>query len=328
MIKSIVMDKYKESALTTIDIEIEALNSLRSSLDIPSFSEALGRTIEAIAHTDGRVILSGMGKSGLIGRKIAATLRSTGTPSAFLHPGEASHGDLGLVTEKDVVLAISWSGETAELKDLFYYCNRFNITLVVATAYSESTAAKIANICIVLPQVREACPNELAPTSSTTVQLVLGDILAVGLMEHRGFSSQDFRTFHPGGKLGAQLQPVDHIMGTGDAIPRVSRHDTLSSATIEMSRKRYGATAVVDGDDKLVGVFTDGDLRRCIMIHDMQDKIHQHMSTSPVTVPPGTLCTEALQIMNSNAVSVVFVENEGRLEGIVHMHDIIRTGVA
>lgn len=322
-----VAPRYTESALKTIETEIQALEQLKGVFDNASFRHSLDLAIEAMARTDGRVIVSGMGKSGHIGRKIAATLRSTGTPALFLHPGEASHGDLGVITENDVVFAITWSGETSELYDIFHYCHRFGVTLIVATAWPDSTAAKAANICLSLPLVREACPNDLAPTSSTTLQLVLGDVLAVALIEARGFTPSDFRVFHPGGKLGAQLLAVEQIMGTDGAIPKVRREATLSSATIEMSRKRYGATAVVDNGDRLIGVFTDGDLRRCIAVHDMQDSIGLHMSPNPVTVPPGTLCADALRIMNENAVSVIFVENAGRLVGVVHMHDIVRTGI-
>lgn len=318
---------YTSSALKTVETEILALEQLKGVLEASAFRHSLDMAIEAMARTEGRVIVSGMGKSGHIGRKIAATLRSTGTPALFLHPGEASHGDLGLITENDVVFAITWSGETSELNDIFHYCNRFGVTLIVATAWPESTAAKASNICLALPLVREACPNDLAPTSSTTLQLVLGDVLAVALIEARGFTSSDFRVFHPGGKLGAQLLAVDQIMGTDGAIPKVRREATLSGATIEMSRKRYGATAVVDDGDKLVGVFTDGDLRRCIAVHDLQDRIGLHMSPNPVTVPPGTLCSDALRIMNENAVSVIFIEDMGRLVGVVHMHDIVRTGI-
>ncbi|CAH0497183.1 Arabinose 5-phosphate isomerase KdsD [Novosphingobium sp. CECT 9465] len=319
--------QFTASALKTVETEIQALEQLRGVLEESGFRHALDLAIEAMARTEGRVIVSGMGKSGHIGRKIAATLRSTGTPALFLHPGEASHGDLGLITEQDVVFAITWSGETSELNDIFHYCNRFGVTLIVATAWPDSTAAKAANICLELPLVREACPNDLAPTSSTTLQLVLGDVLAVALIEARGFTSSDFRVFHPGGKLGAQLLTVDQIMGTDSAIPKVRREATLSGATIEMSRKRYGATAVVDDGDRLVGVFTDGDLRRCIAVHDLQDRIGLHMSPNPVTVPPGTLCADALRIMNENAVSVIFVEDNSRLVGVVHMHDIVRTGI-
>lgn len=318
---------YSESAIRTVDIEIQALTSLKDILKEPGFRHSLDLAIGTMARTEGRVIVTGMGKSGLIGRKIAATLRSTGTPAMFLHPSEASHGDLGLITEKDVVFAISWSGETSELKDIFYYCSRFGVPLIAASAYPESTAARAANIFLALPQVREACPNELAPTSSTTMQLVLGDVIAVALIESHGFSSADFRKFHPGGKLGAQLLTVDHVMGTGSAVPKVRRDATLSSATIEMSRKRYGATAVVDDDDRLVGAFTDGDLRRCMTAHDLQDQIGLHMSPNPVAVSCGILCSEALRIMNENAVSVIFVETKGKLVGVVHMHDIVRTGI-
>lgn len=316
------------SATKTIDIELDALHALKDALAEPSFRTALDRAVEALARTEGRVIISGMGKSGLIGRKIAATMRSTGTPALFLHPGEASHGDLGLITPKDVVLAISWSGETSELGDILHYCNHYGVKLIAATAWPDSTAARAADIALILPQVREACPNGLAPTSSATLQLVLGDVLAVALIEARGFGPTDFRVFHPGGKLGAQLLTVDNIMGTGEAIPKVSRDATLSSATIEMSRKRYGATAVVDAGDRLVGVFTDGDLRRCIAVHNLQDIIGLHMSPSPVTAAPDLLCVDALKLMNENAVSVLFVVDGDKLVGVVHMHDIVRLGVS
>lgn len=318
---------YMDSAHKTVETEIQALQSLRSMLEVPAFRASLDTAIEAMARTRGRVIVSGMGKSGHIGRKIAATLRSTGTPALFLHPGEASHGDLGLITANDVVFAITWSGETSELNDIFHYCNHFGISLIVATASPESTAGRAADICLALPLVREACPNDLAPTSSTTVQLVLGDMLAVALIEARGFSPSDFRVFHPGGRLGARLLTVDQVMGTGAAIPKVSRDATLSSATVEMSRKRYGATAVVDERERLVGVFTDGDLRRCITVHSLEDAIGRHMSPSPVTVAPGTLCSEALRVLNENAVSVLFVVDDETPVGVVHMHDILRTGI-
>lgn len=322
-----IPESFVHSAIKTVETEIQGLDALKRCLEVPSFRLALDEAINAMAKTEGRVVVTGMGKSGHIGRKIAATLRSTGTPALFLHPGEASHGDLGIITERDVVFAITWSGETTELKDIFEYCKRFGITLIAATAWPESTAARAADIRLILPLVREACPNDLAPTTSTTLQLVLGDVLAVALIEARGFTPTDFRVFHPGGKLGAQLLVVDQIMGTGAAIPIVGRNATLSNATIEMSRKRYGATAVVDGANRLVGVFTDGDLRRCIAVHDLQDEIARHMSPNPVTVTTGTLCTEALRIMNQNAVSVIFVEDAGKLAGVLHMHDIVRTGI-
>lgn len=321
------LPSHTNSALKTIRLEIEALEALELDLKGPAFSDALNLAVLAMAQTEGRVIVTGMGKSGHIGRKISATLRSTGTPALFLHPGEASHGDLGLVTDKDVVLALTWSGETSELHDIFHYCNRFGITLIVATSRPDSRAARAANICLLLPSVREACPNDLAPTSSTTLQLVLGDMLAVALIEARGFSPTDFQIFHPAGALGALLMPVEQVMGVGDAIPKVGRDAPLSAATVEMSQKRYGATAIVDEEDRLIGAFTDGDLRRCIAFHDLKSPIGDHMSSNPVTVGPKTLCSDTLRIMNNNAVSVIFVVEGDRLVGIAHMHDIVRGGV-
>ncbi|MEE4453611.1 KpsF/GutQ family sugar-phosphate isomerase [Novosphingobium resinovorum] len=320
--------RHSASALKTLEIELEALQSLKTAMQSPQMRSAVDRAIQALANTPGRVIVTGMGKSGHIARKIAATMRSTGTSALYLHPGEASHGDLGVITEQDVVLAITWSGETAELGDILHYCKIYGVTLIVATSHEDSTAGRAADICLAMPPVREACPNELAPTSSTTLQLVLGDALAVALIEARGFTSSDFRVFHPGGSLGAQLCTVGEIMGTGDAIPRVGGDASLTSATIEMSRKRYGCTAVVDREDRLLGAFTDGDLRRCIAVHDLNDNIGLHMSPNPLSVSPDTLASEALRILNENAVSVLFVEEEGKLAGIVHMHDIVRAGVA
>lgn len=320
--------RYAASAMKTLDIEIQALETLKQALRAPEMALSVDRAIKVLAATQGRVIVTGMGKSGHIARKIAATMRSTGTTALYLHPGEASHGDLGVISKQDVVLAITWSGETAELGDILHYCNHYGVSLIVATSHAESTAGRAADICLVMPSVKEACPNELAPTSSTTLQLVLGDALAVALIEARGFTSSDFRVFHPGGKLGAQLTPVRDIMGTGEAIPRVDGTASLINATVEMSRKRYGCTAVVDANDKLIGAFTDGDLRRCIAAYDLNDNIGLHMSPNPLAVPPDTLVSEALRILNENAVSVLFVEEDGKLVGIVHMHDIVRTGVA
>ncbi len=327
MINAPFQTRYSASTLKTLDIELEALGALRAALETSGLRDEVDRAIQVLAGTRGRVIVTGMGKSGHIARKIAATMRSTGTSALFLHPGEASHGDLGVITKQDVVLAITWSGETAELGDIFRYCRVYGVTLIVATSHADSTAARAADICLAMPPVREACPNELAPTSSTTLQLVLGDALAVALIEARGFTSSDFRVFHPGGKLGAQLITVGEIMGVGDAIPRVDRDASLTSATLEMSRKRYGCTAVVDEDDGLIGAFTDGDLRRCIAVYDLNDNIGLHMSVNPLTVTPDMLASDALRILNENAVSVLFVEDQDKLVGIVHIHDIVRAGV-
>jgi arabinose-5-phosphate isomerase len=320
--------QHASSALKTLDIELKALEALRAALQMPELARAVEQAIQILSATPGRVIVTGMGKSGHIARKIAATMRSTGTSALYLHPGEASHGDMGVITHDDVVLAITWSGETTELGDILHYCRNFGVKLIVATARADSTAGRAADICLTMPSVREACPNELAPTSSTTLQLVLGDALAVALIEARGFTSSDFHAFHPGGNLGTRLCTIQDLMGTGESVPRVGRDASLTSATIEMSRKRYGCTAVVDENDRLVGAFTDGDLRRCIAVHDLKDNIGLHMSPSPVTVTGDTLATDALRVMNENAVSVLFVVDGDRLSGIVHMHDIVKAGVA
>lgn len=317
------------SALRTTRIEIDALQAFADALRTPSLRQSFVDAIAAIGAQTGRLILTGMGKSGLVGRKIAATMRSTGTPSLFLHPSEASHGDLGMIGRDDIVLALSWSGETAELGDIIAYCRRFGIRLIVATAHPDSAAGRAADICIALPQVREACPHELAPTSSTTVQVVLGDALAVALIERRGFTRSDFLTFHPGGRLGAQLTSVAQLMARDDDVPMVHTDATLFDATIEMSRKRYGCTAVVDADKRLVGAFTDGDLRRSFARKNLGDNIREHMTLSPISVEPNTLTSDALRILNEHSVSVLFVcAAGGRVIGVIHLHDLLRAGVA
>jgi len=315
------------SAVRTIDIEIQALSAMRNAILAEGANGSISQAVEMIAEAKGRLVVTGMGKSGHIGRKIAATMRSTGTPAVFLHPGEASHGDMGLIDPADIVLALTWSGETSELSDIFHYCQNFGIKLIATTSKPDSTAAKTADICLKLPQVREACPLELAPTSSSTMQLVLGDILAIALIEARGFTPTEFRNFHPGGTLGSRLSTVGDLMGTGDAIPRVPPDTTPIAAALEMSGKRYGCTAVVDERGALVGAYTDGDLRRCIAINSMDEELSQHMSHKPVSVSPDMLATDALRIMNESAVMVLFVQDQGQLIGIVHMHDIVGTGV-
>lgn len=321
-------DTALASAINTVRIEQQALRDLAAALEQPGLRTAFARAVDAIAATSGRLIVTGMGKSGIIGRKVAATMTSTGTPAMFLHSSDASHGDLGMIAPDDVVLALTWSGETAELGHIVAYCRRFGITLVVATAHADSAAGKAADICLVLPAVREACPNQLAPTSSTTVQAVLGDALAIALIERRGFSRSDFLTFHPGGRLGAQLVTVEQLMAKGDEVPMVQLGATLMDATFEMSRKRYGCTAVVDGEGHLVGAFTDGDLRRSFASHRLDDAIDAHMTLRPLAVSAATLSIEALRIMNDNAVTVLFVCERARLIGVLHLHDLLRVGVA
>jgi arabinose-5-phosphate isomerase len=233
-----------------------------------------------------------------------------------------------MIGRDDIVLALSWSGETTELGDVINYCRRFGVKLIVATAFAESTAGRAADICLVLPRVREACPNELAPTSSTTVQAVLGDALAVALIERRGFTRSDFLTFHPGGRLGARLTTVAQLMARDDDIPMVRAGASLLDATIEMSRKRHGCTAVVDDEDRLIGAFTDGDLRRSFASKHLDDDIRDHMTATPISVSPDTLTSDALRILNENAVSALFVCKDERLVGVIHLHDILRAGVA
>lgn len=316
------------SALRTTRIEIDALQAFAEALRTSPLRQSFLSAVSAISNLSGRLIITGMGKSGLIGRKIAATMSSTGTPSLFLHSSEASHGDLGMIGLGDIVLALSWSGETTELGDIIAYCRRFGVKLIVATANAESTAGRAADICLALPQVREACPNELAPTSSTTVQVVLGDALAVALIERRGFTRSDFLTFHPGGRLGAQLTTVAQLMARGESVPMVRAGATLLDATFEMSRKRFGCTAVIDENDCLIGAFTDGDLRRSFASKHLGDDIREHMTATPISITPETLTSDALRILNDNAVSVLFVCDNMRLVGVIHLHDILRAGVA
>lgn len=325
---TVVGKKALVSAFRTVQIEQDALAALAIALDEPPLRDAFLKAVSAISTTTGRLIVTGMGKSGIISRKIAATMTSTGTPSLYIHPGEASHGDLGMITPEDIVLAITWSGETTELGDIVAYCQRSGVGLIVMTAKADSTAGKAADICLTLPHVREACPNELAPTSSTTMQAVLGDALAIALLEERGFTRSDFLRFHPGGRLGAQLTTVGDLMGREDEIPVVPMDATLMDATIEMSRKRYGSTAVVDAEGHLVGVFTDGDLRRSFAASRLNDEISQHMTPNPLSVTPGTLSSVALRMMNDNAVTVLFVCEGRTLKGAIHLHDMLRAGVA
>lgn len=316
-----------DHALNSIKKQAAGLDALIDAVESGTLGHAINDAVEVIYRSKGRLIITGMGKSGLVGRKIAATMASTGTPSLYIHPGEASHGDLGMITSDDLILALSWSGETTELRDTINYCHRFNVSLLVMTSQADSTAGRAADICLTLPRVVEACPNQLAPTTSTTVQMVVGDALAVALVEKRGFSASEFRVFHPGGKLGSQLLTVSDLMGKGENLPVIGLNATITDATIEMSRKRYGSTAVVDGNGKLIGAFTDGDLRRSITSAKLTDSIINHMTKNPLSVDPSLLASEALLLMNSNAVSLLFVCDNEKLVGALHMHDVLRAAV-
>ncbi|EFH12355.1 KpsF/GutQ family sugar-phosphate isomerase [Teichococcus cervicalis] len=317
-----------DAARNTLDLEIQGLQALRGALE-EGLAEPLARAIQAIRDTaNGRVILTGMGKSGHVGRKIAATLASTGTPAYFVHPGEASHGDLGMIRSEDVVLALSWSGEAPELSDIVAYTRRFDVTLIAITARQGSSLASAADIALILPAMPEACPNGLAPTTSTTMQMALGDALAVALLSQRGFSAKDFRQFHPGGKLGAQLRRARELMHDGTAVPMVPQTASLSQAIVEMTGKRFGVTAVVDEAGRLVGAVTDGDVRRSFEGAFVDRPVREVMNREPRTIPPDMLAQEALALMNAHRITSLFVVEEQRPSGILHMHDLLRAGVA
>jgi arabinose-5-phosphate isomerase len=316
-----------QAAQRSIEIEGEGVARLRAALDGPLGGELLA-AIAAIRAARGRVIVSGMGKSGHIGRKVAATLASTGTPAFFLHPAEASHGDLGMVTPDDVVLAFSWSGETAELADLIEYAKRFAVPLIAVTSRRESALGRAADILLLLPQVEEACPNGLAPTSSTTIQLVLGDALAVALIEDRGFSAQDFRIFHPGGKLGARLHKVDDLMHGDEDMPILPENASMSEIILTMSGKRFGCVGLVDGLGALAGIITDGDLRRNWEDRMQEKKPADLMTRNPRTAKAGSLASSALEVMNRSKITVLFIVDEGKPVGVLHIHDLLRAGVA
>ena len=268
-----------------------------------------------------------MGKSGHVGRKIAATLASTGTPSHFVHPGEASHGDLGMIRDSDVVLALSWSGETPELSDIVAYTRRFGVRLIAITSRRESALGSAADVGLILPASQEACPNGLAPTTSTTMQMVAGDALAVLLLERRGFTSIDFQKFHPGGKLGARLSKARGIMHGGAELPVVPVTAGLADAIVEMTSKRFGITGVVDAAGALVGVLTDGDLRRAFKRGFSDGPVTEAMGRRPHTVGPDVLAVEVLAHMNQSRITCVFVVEDRRPVGLIHVHDLLRIGI-
>jgi arabinose-5-phosphate isomerase len=321
--KSVALDAARKS----VEIETAGLAHLRRALD-GELGSALEAAIATIRAARGRVIVSGMGKSGHIGRKVAATLASTGTPAFFLHPAEASHGDLGMVTPDDVILAFSWSGETAELADLIEYSKRFAIPLIAVTSRGDSALGRSADNLLQLPQVEEACPNGLAPTTSTTIQLVLGDALAVALIGDRGFSAQDFRQFHPGGKLGARLHKVDDLMHLGEDIPLLPEGADMSEVILTMTGKRFGCVGLVDSQGALAGIITDGDLRRHWSDMMQHKKPLEIMTRSPRTAPLGSLASAALETMNRMKITVLFILDGGKPAGILHIHDLLRAGVA
>lgn len=319
------MIDFIESGLRTIKMEVEAVGLLSSRVD-QQFSIAC----ETILACQGRVIVTGMGKSGHIGNKIAATLASTGTPAFFVHPGEASHGDLGMITKTDVVIAISNSGNTNEIVTLLPLIARLGIPLISMTGDEQSQLAKAACANLDVSVTIEACPLNLAPTTSTTVTLVMGDALAIALLEARGFNAEDFAFSHPSGALGRKLLlRVKDIMHEGDQIPVVSAGKTLQDALIEMTQKGLGMTTIMSDDAKLVGIFTDGDLRRIIdlKVDFATTSVSDVMSADPKTIPQNMLAAEALTIMEKASITALIVEEEDHITGVLHLHDILRAGV-
>jgi len=316
-----------ESARRTLDIEADGLAALNAALD-NGLAGPFVETVEIIRASRGRVIVTGVGKSGHIGRKIAATLASTGQPSFFVHAAEASHGDLGMITEADILLALSWSGESMELRSLVEYSRRFRIPLIAMTARADSALAREADVVLLLPHAEEACPHGLAPTTSTLMQLALGDALAMTLLESRGFTAEKFRDFHPGGRLGASLRIVSEIMHVGDAMPLAPRGTPMSEAILLMTARGFGCLGIVDDGGNLVGIVTDGDLRRHIGPNLLARSVDEVMTARPKTIAQDTLAGVALDLLNQAKITTLFVVEDGKPIGIVHMHDFLRLGVA
>ncbi|HEY0424435.1 MAG TPA: KpsF/GutQ family sugar-phosphate isomerase [Rhodopila sp.] len=316
----------RESVARTLEIEQRGLEAVRQALD-GDLGVAFAAAADVIEAAGGTVIVTGMGKSGHVGRKLAATLASTGTPSYFVHPGEASHGDLGMIRERDVVLALSWSGETPELSDIVAYIRRFGVKLIAITSRPGSALGSAADVGLFLPAAQEACPNGLAPTTSTTMQMVAGDALAVLLLERRGFTSVDFQRFHPGGKLGARLSKAASVMHSGDEMPVVPVTAGLSDAIVEMTSKRFGITAVIDAAGDLVGVLTDGDLRRAFKRGFVDGPVVEAMGRRPHSVRPDVLAVEVLAQMNRSRITCIFVVEDRKPVGLIHVHDLLRIGI-
>lgn len=321
------MSDFQRTARRVIALEAKALVDLADTLD-----ERFDAAVTVLLETRGRTIVTGIGKSGHIARKITATLASTGTPAQFVHPAEASHGDLGMITRDDVVLAISNSGEAPELANLLAYTRRFDIPLIGMTSRPDSALARQSDIILQLPRTEEACGTGVVPTSSTTMTLALGDALAVALMEHRSFTAEHFRAFHPGGKLGAQLSHVSDLMHTGEALPLVFKSTPMPDALIEISQKGFGVVGITDANGALLGIITDGDLRRHMSDGLLDLTAGDVMTTSPKTVAPDLLAQEAVSIMNGRdgrPVTCLFVVSDSGPEpmGLIHIHDCLRVGL-
>jgi arabinose-5-phosphate isomerase len=316
-----------ESALRTLASERAGLDALAVALAGP-LAVPFADVVRLIREHAGRVVVTGVGKSGHVGVKIAATLASTGTPAFFVHAAEASHGDLGMVGRDDLILALSWSGETAELRPVVEYASRFRTSLIAVTSNADSALGRQATHVLALPRAEEACPHGLAPTTSAVMQLALGDALAIALLETRGFTAQDFRLFHPGGKLGASLHFVRDIMHKGASMPVAPTGSPMTEAIVTMTAKGLGCLGVVDRDGALIGMITDGDLRRHIGPDLLSRSVDEVMTRSPKTIPPDMLVGAAIDRLNGAKITVLFVVENGKPVGVLHMHDLLRIGVA
>ncbi|TGQ39572.1 MULTISPECIES: KpsF/GutQ family sugar-phosphate isomerase [unclassified Mesorhizobium] len=315
------------SALRTVATEQAGIAELAAALE-NGLAEPFARAVDMVSRIDGRVIVTGVGKSGHIGSKIAATLASTGTPAFFVHSAEANHGDLGMIARDDAIIALSWSGESLELKGIIAYSRRFSIPLIAVTAGETSALARKADVVLLLPRAPEACPHGLAPTTSTLLQLVMGDALAIALLEARGFTPDHFRTFHPGGQLGANLTQIRDIMHVGDRLPLVSTGTGMREAILELSRKGFGCVAITAGDGALIGIITDGDIRRHIGSNLLEMSVDEVMTRGPKTARPDTLVATALQTINTSAITSLMVVEGSQPVGLVHLHDLLRIGAA
>ena len=320
-------DQAVSSALRTLATERDGLAILMEAIG-NGLGAVFTGAVETIASARGRVIVTGMGKSGHVARKIAATLASTGTPAHYVHPAEASHGDLGMVQPDDVIVALSWSGETAELADIIGYAKRYRVPLIALTSDRASTLGHAADLCLALPRAKEACPNGLAPTTSTTMQLALGDALAIALLEKRGFTAEHFRVFHPGGKLGARLKLVRDVMHRNERLPIVGIDARMDEAIEEISRKGFGSVIVAHADGTLAGIVTDGDLRRNLRPDLGTLPVSAIMTRKPRTIAPDDLVAEALEIQESRKITVLIVVENDRPVGLVHYLDLLRAGAA
>ena len=318
-------------ARAVLNTEIEGLQALRTAID-RSFAQAVERIHTMKSQKTGRLIVAGIGKSGHIANKVAATLASTGTPAFFVHPGEASHGDMGMITEADIVLMYSNSGENSELSDLIAYTRRFGITLISITSNAESTLAGHSDIALVMPRVKEACPNGLAPTTSTTMMLAFGDCLAVALLQRMGLTTEQYKLFHPGGKLGQRLANVADLMFEGDDLPLVRRGKYMDNALLTMTEKNLGSAIIVDDDGYLAGIITDGDLKRHMDAELLQKPVEDVMSQAAKTTRPDALAAEALDIMLnrfSQPITSLVVEDEaGKVCGLIRVQECLQAGLA